>query len=127
MKKIEVLVVLTLIAVFAALEMPVLCHATGQDYSGNEDPNKKILKTAVVGAGTGAIAAGASGGKAGKGALIGAGTSVIGGAVLDSLTSSPRPQPQYQQVAPVAGQPHKKIVRQYDKDGKVVSEEETWE
>lgn len=73
----------------------------GQDYY--EDPNKKILKQAVVGAGVGAVSAGASGGSAGKGALIGAGTNVIGSAVLDSLTSSPQsqPQPQVQYVQQV--------------------------
>jgi hypothetical protein len=110
-----------------------------------EDPNKKILKQGLLGAGTGAIAASASGGNAGKGALIGAGTNVIGGALLDTLmgggSSQPQPQaqpvyyrpaPQYQQQAPpqVASQTtglHKKIIRKYDADGKVVSEEEVWE
>ncbi len=68
----------------------------GQDYYGESDPNKEILKDAVVGAGVGAVSAGASGGSAGKGALIGAGTNVIGNALIDTLTSSPRPQPQPQ-------------------------------
>ena len=109
-----------------------------------EDPNKKIIKSGLLGAGTGAIAASASGGSAGKGALIGAGTNVIGGALLDSLMSSPAPQPQpvYYQQAPQyqqqsysspsyssssSSQPKKKIVRKYDSDGKVISEEEVWE
>lgn len=80
-----------------------ISRASGQDYYGNEDPNKKILKEGLLGAGTGAIAAGASGGNAGKGALIGAGTNVIGGALLDTLTSNPAPAPQpvqYVQQAP---------------------------
>ena len=103
-----------------------------------EDPNKKILKQGLLGAGTGAIAASASGGKAGKGALIGAGTNVIGGALLDTLTGSsqPKPQPVYYQPAPpqqgnqgytTSNQPKKKIIRKYNKDGKVISEEEIWE
>lgn len=112
-----------------------------------EDPNKKIMKNALLGAGVGAISASASGGKAGKGALIGAGTNVIGGALLDSLTSSPAPAPQpvyYQQQQPVYQQqqyqqqqyqqyptsntqPKKKIIRKYDSDGNVISEEEVWE
>src|SRR5438045_3651442 len=86
--------------------------AQGQDYSGNEDPNKKILKSGLLGAGVGAISAEASGGKAGTGALVGAGTNVIGGALLDTLTtpSQPaqqqpvyvqQPQYQYQQQQPV--------------------------
>ena len=107
-----------------------------------EDPNKKIMKNALLGAGVGAISASASGGKAGKGALIGAGTNVIGGALLDSLMGSgsqPQPQPQpvyYQQQQPYPPQsyqtysntqPKKKIIRHYDADGNVVSEEEVWE
>jgi len=104
-----------------------------------------------LGAGTGAIASSASGGNAGKGALIGAGTNVIGGALLDTLTgpSQPVPQPQtvyyqkapqqqYQQYPPqqqsYANQGNvsntqlkKKIIRKYDSDGHVVSEEEIWE
>lgn len=113
-----------------------------------ENPNNKVLKNALLGAGTGAIAASASGGKAGKGALIGAGTNVIGSALLDTLTapSQPAPQPVYYQQQPVyqqqpqyqqqqyssnqyssGTQPKKKIIRKYDADGNVVSEEEVWE
>jgi hypothetical protein len=110
-----------------------------------EDPTKKILKQGLLGAGTGAIAASASGGKAGKGALIGAGTNVIGGALLDTLMGGGQqqqaPQPVYYQQAPQqynqgyaqqgymnsGAQPKKKIIRRYDQDGNVVSEEEVWE
>lgn len=104
-----------------------------------EDPNKKIIKQGLLGAGVGAISASASGGKAGKGALIGAGTNVIGGALLDSLMSPSQPQqqpvyvqqqyPQYsnQGYASSGQQPHKRIIRKYDSDGNVVSEEEVWE
>ena len=97
------------------------------------DPNQKIIKSALLGAGVGAISAGASGGKAGTGALIGAGTNVIGGALLDSLTgpSQPQQQPVYYQTAPAGyqtgTQPRKKIIRKYDADGHVISEEEVWE
>jgi hypothetical protein len=102
-----------------------------------EDPTKKILKQGLLGAGTGAIAASASGGKAGKGALIGAGTNVIGGALLDMLSGpsqTAQPQPVYYQQAPAypsssysSSQPKKKIIRKYDSDGNVISEEEVWE
>lgn len=88
---------------FLLLVSAATVWANGQDYSGNEDPNKKILKQGLLGAGVGAISAEASGGKAGTGALVGAGTNVIGGALLDTLTSSPKPQQQqvqYVQAAP---------------------------
>lgn len=112
-----------------------------------ESGTQKVLKNGLLGAGTGAIAAGASGGSAGKGALIGAGTNIIGGALLDAITtpSQPRrvyrrqapppPQQQRQQVytAPaseddISGAPgtRKKVVRKYDDAGKVVSEEEIY-
>ena len=61
------------------------------DRSGAVD----ILRQGLLGAGTGAISAGSSGGNAGKGALIGAGTNVIGGAILGLITEpsySPRQQ-----------------------------------
>ena len=51
-----------------------------------EDPNRRIIKQGLMGAGVGAISSYASGGKAGSGALIGAGTNVIGGALLELLT-----------------------------------------
>lgn len=118
-----------------------------QQAPAQEDPNKKIIKQGLLGAGVGAISASASGGKAGKGALIGAGTNVIGGALLDTLmspSSQSQPQPVYvqqpvysyqQQPAPsyqqapayTTSQPKKKIVRKFDKDGNVISEEEVWE
>lgn len=51
------------------------------------DNNRQILRNGLLGAGVGAISAETSGGKAGQGALVGAGTNVIGGALLDLLTS----------------------------------------
>lgn len=106
-----------------------------------------VLKQGLLGAGTGAIAAGASGGSAGKGALIGAGTGVIGGALLDAITTPSQPRRVYRrpvsQPAPqqrqqiyttpaneedTSGAPgtRKKVIRKYDDTGKVVSEEEIY-
>ncbi|MBU0650502.1 hypothetical protein KKC59_01175 [bacterium] len=74
---------------------------------------KNILRDGLFGAGVGAISASASGGKAGKGALVGAGANVVGNLLFDSIGSGgssqtqaqPQPQPvQYQQV-PVYQQP----------------------
>ncbi len=132
----------------------------GEDYYYEEPPQEsstqKVLKQGLLGAGTGAIAAGASGGNAGQGALIGAGTGVIGGALLDAITTpsspprrvyrrpAPRQQPvmQQQQVAPQRVVPQqnvqvqeesagpeggrKKILKKYDESGKLVSEEEIY-
>ncbi len=123
-----------------------------QQAAPQQDPNQKIIKQGLLGAGVGAISASASGGKAGKGALIGAGTNVIGGALLDTLMPSQpqQQQPVYYQQAPVqyvqqpsynqsynqapqfnssssSSQPKKKIIRKYDSDGNVISEEEVWE
>ena len=121
-----------------------------EDYYYEEEPqessSQKILKQGLVGAGTGAIAAGVSGGDAGKGALIGAGTNVIGNALLDTLTEPPRTrrgrayrripprqtQNQYttQESADASGTgdqgTRKKIIKKYDESGKLVSEEEIY-
>lgn len=111
-----------------------------------ESSSQRILKQGLVGAGTGAIAAGASGGKAGQGALIGAGTAVVGNALLDTLTQPPqqrrgkvyrripstRSAQQQQQNIQVQEEPagpeggHKKVIKKYDPTGKLVSEEEIY-
>lgn len=54
----------------------------------DEEGAQKILKEGLVGAAVGGIAASASGGKAGKGALIGAGTHIAGQAILGALSGS---------------------------------------
>ncbi|MBP7056850.1 MAG: hypothetical protein KBB52_08355 [Candidatus Omnitrophica bacterium] len=119
-----------------------------------ESSSSKIIKQGLVGAGTGALASSMSGGDAGKGALIGAGTNVIGNALLDTLTqpsqqrsgrvyrrmpppqqqrypqSYQRPQVQQTSVAPAqsaeveSGQ--KRVIKKYDENGKLVSEEEIY-
>ena len=82
-----------------------------------DDYNKKVIKQGLLGAATGAIAAEASGGKAGTGALVGAGTNVIGGALIDVLTT-PQSQPQ-QTLYP----DNHRVVRKFDSDGNIISEE----
>lgn len=128
-----------------------------------ESGTTKVLKQGLLGAGTGAIASSMSGGDAGKGALIGAGTNVIGGALLDAITQpsapkrvyrrAPAPQqyaPQYQQQYQQpqqqyqpqyqpqmqntsiqeetvgSGDQRKKVIKKYDANGKLVSEEEIY-
>lgn len=114
-----------------------------------ESASTKVLKQGLVGAGTGALASGMSGGDAGKGALIGAGTNVIGNALLDAITQPPQQRSgrvyrripaQQQPVArqqtvqnvqvqdEVAGSDgsKKKVIKKYDDTGKLVSEEEIY-
>ncbi len=96
--------------------------------NSQDEYNKKIIKQGLLGAATGAIAAEASGGKAGTGALIGAGTNIIGGALFDVLTT-PQQQPQQVQYAPYVTQWNQqnpntnRIVRKFDSNGNVISEE----
>jgi hypothetical protein len=132
----------------------------GQEYYEEEPPQEsagsKVIKNGLLGAGTGALASGMSGGNAGKGALIGAGTGALGGMLLDMLSQPSQPKRVYRK-APVRQQPQqvvrtqqsqqvvrvqqpgdeeadttgtgtsrKKIVRKYDDTGKVVSEEEIY-
>jgi len=63
-----------------------------------ESGSSKILKQGLLGAGTGAIAAGASGGKAGQGALIGAGTGILGSMLLDSISQPSQPKRVYRKA-----------------------------
>ncbi len=58
---------------------------TQYGYAPQEDYNRRIIKQGLMGAAVGAISSYASGGKGGRGALIGAGTNVIGGSLLEIL------------------------------------------
>ncbi|MDD3904988.1 MAG: glycine zipper family protein [Candidatus Omnitrophica bacterium] len=110
-----------------------------------ESGTQKALKQGLLGAGTGAIASGASGGNAGQGALIGAGTGIIGGILLDSLTQPSQPKKVYKRRPQAVTQQiqtqqnvkveeeqagseggKKKIIKKYDPTGKLVSEEEVY-
>jgi hypothetical protein len=102
--------------------------------------NRRIIHQGLLGAAVGAVAAEASGGKAGTGALVGAGTHVIGGALADVLLFnqaapaqpayfSPQPAyPPYYHAAPAdGGTPLRRhVIRKYDAGGKLISEEEVW-
>ena len=130
-----------ILMIFAILVLTIFI--TSLAYSTDED-TRNILKQGLLGAGTGAIAAGTSGGSAGQGALIGAGTNIIGGVLLDAITTPSQPPPRrvYRKPPPsqqqgyttqtsgedTSGAPgtRKKILRKYDDSGKVVSEEEIY-
>lgn len=59
-----------------------LCNLALSD----EKTTQKLLKGGLLGAATGAVASEASGGKAGKGALVGAGVNIIGGMLFDAMS-----------------------------------------
>lgn len=88
---------------------------------------KSALRSGLAGAVTGAIASTASGGKMGKGALVGAGVGAVA-SLLQGIFNAPAPQaitepaPYFVEERPQhpSGQ---RIVRFYDKDGHLVSEE----
>jgi hypothetical protein len=73
----------------AVSAMALMFFFTANVSHGVDEGTKNVLKQGLLGAGTGAIASGASGGNAGTGALIGAGTGAIGGALLDAITAPP--------------------------------------
>ena len=68
--------------VIAVLVAGIFCKAGICD----EDTAQKLLKGGLLGAATGAIASEASGGKAGKGALVGAGVNIVGGMLFDAMS-----------------------------------------
>jgi len=160
MKKFSMLTVLVVFLTAAFIASLAYCQndyyndQSGDDYyeePPQESGTQKVLKQGLLGAGTGAIAAGASGGNAGQGALIGAGTGIIGGVLLDAITQPSQPKRVYRRPAPrvqaapmaqstvtpaqnvqVSEEPagpeggRKKIIKKYDASGKLVSEEETY-
>ena len=73
-------VVITVIV--AALLIVTICNI-GQCA---EKTAQRLLKQGLLGAATGAVASEVSGGKAGKGALVGAGVNIIGGMLFDAMT-----------------------------------------
>ena len=108
----------------------LLAMVSFQKTARAEGDSSEILKTGLLGAATGAIASEASGGKAGKGALIGAGTNVIGGALFDVISGSgkkssqpaqavPQQQVYYQQVPATgqAGDPYQETYNRGFQDG----------
>lgn len=97
--KVKSLLIIITIILSAAL-------MTGSAFSQTDESTKNVLKNGLLGAGTGAIAAGTSGGNAGTGALVGAGTGVIGGALLDMITTPSAPARQAPPQQYYAGQPY---------------------
>lgn len=67
--------------------MIMICSVVTPLAEADEQGAQKLLKEGLLGAAVGGIAAGASDGDAGKGALIGAGTNIAGQAIMGALSS----------------------------------------
>ena len=78
-------------------------------FATSNNNSSSILKQTVLGAGIGAVAASASGGKAGKGALVGAGTNLVGNLLFNAIGNTGS-QSQY---LPQQKQPQQRQVQQY--------------
>lgn len=88
------------------------------------------LMGGLLGGGVGA-AIGSASGNAGKGALIGAGVGAVGGSVLgasqadkDKRERESYRRPQVSQQVPKDTTIKKKVIREYDEQGNVISEKE---
>ncbi|UCH12174.1 MAG: hypothetical protein JSW18_04985 [Candidatus Omnitrophota bacterium] len=68
--------------VVAALLIVTICNIGQCD----EKTAQNLLKQGLLGAATGAVSSEVSGGKAGTGALVGAGVNIVGGMLFDSMT-----------------------------------------
>jgi hypothetical protein len=106
---------------------PVLAPSANLMDSLKSPQAQNVIRGGLGGAITGAIASGVSGGKAGKGALVGAGVGAVAG-LLQNILGAPAPQPtqQYVQSTPqdYPSSQSRRLIRHYDKDGRLVSEEE---
>ena len=92
--------------------------------SGNEALTGAVMG-GLLGAGLGA-AIGSASGKAGQGAAIGAGVGAVGGTLVGASQASKKAdESSYQDPKSSKGvKVKKRIIRQYDKEGNVVSEKE---
>ena len=109
--------------------------ASDDDASGDRDKGSSILATGVLGGllggGVGA-AIGSASGHAGKGALIGAGVGAVGGSVVGASQADQKAREErVSKSRPAAPKDvakdvkiKKRVVREYDEKGNVVSEKE---
>ncbi|MBN1527320.1 MAG: hypothetical protein JW919_07045 [Candidatus Omnitrophica bacterium] len=129
-------------AVVVIFGLTAAAVAYGEDYdddSGRSGGGSNVLGSTVMGgllgAGLGA-AIGSGSGYAGKGAAIGAGIGAVGGALMGASKDAQErqyrepPPPDYRQPrateapAPEGSKIKKRVIREYDADGNVISEKE---
>jgi hypothetical protein len=90
-------------------------------YSSSTD----ILKDGLLGAGSGAVGGAASGAKGGdlwKGALAGAATNVVGGALIDTITNKPEPAQPIYSAAPQVQYVDREVIKYVDRPVEVIKE-----
>ena len=116
-----------------AISFSGLAYASSDDEergSGNQALTGAVMG-GLLGAGLGA-AIGSASGHAGTGAAIGAGAGALGGGLIGASQQS---QPRRIEEAPVNNQPDlpkdtnikKRVIREYDEQGNVISEKEVKE
>lgn len=66
----------------------ILVMGINNSVQAGERAAQNLIKQGLLGAATGAVASSASGGKAGKGALVGAGVNIIGGMLFDAMSGT---------------------------------------
>lgn len=104
-------------------------------YDENKEKSGSGINPALTGALVGGLlgggigtAIGSASGHAGTGALIGAGVGAVGGTVVGAASQQPKQNSSYEAApAPKAIQKSKikkKVIREYDEQGNVVSERE---
>lgn len=116
--------------------------AAGSNDDGSDDSNNSTgsalgsaLMGGLLGAGLGA-AIGSASGKAGQGAAIGAGIGAIGGTLVGAQAEKTRrqkedayyveeaPQPVVRQSTSQDVKPKKRVIREFDEQGNVISEKQ---
>lgn len=124
------------VAFLLSLGYPLYASNDDEDSGGGNGALTGALMGGLLGGGVG-TAIGSASGNAGKGALIGAGIGAVGGALVGANQRSKRSssnenlaQPEPGQAAPEdANMPadmkvKKRVIKEYDQEGKLISEKE---
>ncbi len=120
---------LIIFGLILSLSMPAYSGEVSDEDRDRDSGNQALtgaLMGGLLGAGLGA-AVGSASGHAGQGAAIGAGVGAVGGTVLGASQQSEKRQTENTYKEPKSLKPSKikkKIVREYDEHGNVISERE---
>ena len=130
----KIINLITSLVLFLSLTCPVYGGEVGEEKksSGGNEALTGALMGGLLGAGLGA-AVGSASGKAGQGAAIGAGVGAVGGTLLGASQAKQREEASYEEAPsdeyeePETAAPRKikkRVIREYDEEGNVISEKE---